>query len=136
MTESLEETLARLNKPPDKSPSSDSTLPPTPGIEAPGISDNVKPSPITPTPTGVASEFIVKEPEEKKPLTGIDYRIEESRGFNEKLTGKKVVEETIVESVKPTASKESRIAEVLRSKGMDSQQQAQAMEMIRVILAD
>lgn len=66
--------------------------------------------------------------------TGMENKIEEAKEFNEKLNKPVLVKST--EQKVPEASKLERIRQVLKAKGMDSQQQSQAMEMIASILSD
>lgn len=105
MPETLEETLAK--------------------IKAGGV------PPIPPAPT--TDDFLVKEPE-KKPLTvGMENKIEEAKNFNSKLN---IPQPPVVEGKSEVSppTKLQRIAVVLKNKGMDSQQQAQALNEIAEIL--
>ena len=87
--------------------------------------------PIPPAPS--TSDFLVKEPEGKPLTVGMENKIEEARNFNSKLNiPQPPVVEGKTEPSPPT--KLQRIAVVLKNKGMDSQQQAQALNEIAEIL--
>lgn len=94
----------------------------------------LKGAPPIPTAPSTA-DFLVKEPEKILAPTGIENRVEEAKAFNAKLNAPNVpVVEGKTELSPP--SKLQRIAQVLKDKGMDSQQQGQAMAQITEILGD
>lgn len=78
----------------------------------------------------------------KKESIGVEKRIEQSREFNERLKIKDSIDNLtrglnpVNELVKDIPSKLTRIGNVLRGKGLDSQQFIQAMNQIEDILND
>lgn len=87
------------------------------------------PAPAPPVP----NDFLVKEPEGKPLTTGMENKIEEAKNFNAELNVIKPPK-TPVESEPVARTKRELIADVLKNKGMDTQQQSQALAQILEIL--
>jgi len=91
----------------------------------------VKEIPAALPPTFPPKDAIPSLEPEKKPV-GMENKIDEAKAFNKKLASFPVVEGK--DDAPQTLSTLQRIAIVLKNKGMDSQQQDQALKEIAAIL--